>query len=55
MLFSVIKGQPSIPAGTRNTAYLAANNWDDWRKYRTMFYLTVVDGEGVLHEIGSLK
>lgn len=29
--------------------------WDDWGKYRTQFYLTVVDPKGQKHGIGQVK
>lgn len=38
-----------------NTAYLAEDRWDDWGKYRTQFYLRVVDKGGTVHDIGSVK
>lgn len=43
-------------AGNRpNHAYLSEDRWDDWRKYRTQFYLTICDASGVSHNIGSVK
>lgn len=37
------------------SAYLSKDNWDDWGKYRTQFYLTVVDPKGKEHNIGQVK
>ena len=55
MFFTVldVNGRPS--AGARNCAFLIRDNWDDWGKFRTMFYLQVVDAEGVVHDVGSVK
>lgn len=53
MYFKVISTQ--IPNGAKNCAFLTTDNWDDWRKYRTAFYLTVVDGEGKQYPIGTVK
>lgn len=55
MFFTVLNVGWSAPAGVRNRAFLSRDNWDDWRKYRTMFYLRVADAEGTIHDIGSVK
>lgn len=55
MFFTVIGVGARIPAGVRNCAYLSRDNWDDWGKYRTMFYLRVADAEGTVHDVGSVK
>jgi len=39
----------------RNQAFLFTDRWDDWGKFRTQFYLRVVDENGVVHDIGSVK
>ena len=43
-----------VPNQARNTAYLQADNWDDFG-YKTLFSLTIFDGEGNKHSIGSVK
>jgi len=54
LIFKVISHD--IPSNAkRNSAYLNLDNWDDWRKYCTQFYLTIVDHNGEHHRIGSLK
>lgn len=54
MFFTVIDGRaPNNPPP--ETAYLIADNWNDWFTYRTMFTLLVVDAAGQRHEAGSVK
>lgn len=55
MFFTVLRGARSVPTGARNQAFLFVDNWDDWGKYRTMFYLRVIDEDGNTHDIGSVK
>lgn len=42
---------PSIP----KTAYLVIDNWDDWFKFSTLYYLVVIDDKGQRHNIGGVK
>lgn len=45
-----------IPSNAKGwSAYLTSDNWDDWGKYRTQFYLTVIDPDGQKHAIGQVK
>ncbi len=54
MFFKVLsKGK--VPSDARNCAFLSIDNWDDWGKYRTMFFLIVADENGKIHDIGSVK
>jgi len=55
MEFKVIQGSNSVPNGVKNTVFLFEDNWDDWGKYRTKFYIRVVDKAGVSYDIGSVK
>ncbi len=55
MQFEVIERDQHECAYTRNVVHLRKDNWDDWFKYRTMFQATYIDGDGHLHELGSLK
>lgn len=42
------------PAAGLNTAYLNIDNWNDY-SFVTMFYLSLHDEKGILHDIGSVK
>lgn len=42
------------PSEQPNTAYIKANNWDDY-SYKSLFFLAVIDNEGVKHSIGNVK
>ena len=54
--FRIIGQGGSVPSGgTGWAAYLNRDKWDDWGKYCTQFYLTVVDAEGAQHGIGQVK
>jgi len=56
ILFRVIRQGSSVPSDAKGwSAYLNRDRWDDWGKYSTQFYLTVVDKEGEKHEIGQVK
>lgn len=37
------------------TGCLSSDRWDDWGKYCTQFYLTIIDQNGSYHNIGQLK
>lgn len=53
--FHVIDQRVRISSDVRWSAYLTHDDWDDWRKYCTQFYLTVVDQDGEQHGIGQVK
>lgn len=54
--FRTIAQGVSLPSNTRGwSAYLNRDRWDDWAKYCTQFYLTVVDQGGKHHGIGAVK
>lgn len=55
MNFNVIPHGTPLPSNVKNTVFLFEDNWDDWGKYRTKFYVRVVDNEGVAYDIGSVK
>ena len=45
-----------FPSDTQGwSAYLNRDQWDDWGKYCTQFYLTIVDQDGEQHGIGQVK
>ncbi len=52
MFFSISN---SVLTGVFSQAFLTEDNWDDWGKYRTQFYLRVADELGAVHDIGSVK
>lgn len=54
--FQIIGQRAEVPANTQGwSAYLNRDDWDDWGKYCTQFYLSVVDEEGKQHNIGQVK
>ena len=54
--FYLLSSDEYIPADAIGwSGYLDIDYWDDWRKYRTQFYLTMVDPDGHKHRIGQLK
>jgi predicted ATPase len=54
--FYILSKRERIPADAKGwSAFLDTDYWDDWKKFRTQFYLTVVDPEGVKHPIGQVK
>ena len=55
MLFTIVEMDSKLPKVGVNQAFLHVDRWDDWSKYRTQFYLSVFDGSGRLHTVGSVK
>jgi len=55
MRFEVISDSRRAPNEGRRVGYLWADNWNDWFKYQTLFYLTYFDDAGEKHVIGSVK
>lgn len=53
--FNVIRSSTTFYPKIPLTAYLREDNWDDHSKFQTQFYLTLIDEEGLEHEIGSVK
>jgi predicted ATPase len=53
--FYVVQRQPDAPRGEGAEAYLIRDNWNDWWRFRTQFYVYLFDQFGELHEIGSVK
>lgn len=54
-MFSVVEYLPGESSRRKNHVYLQTDDWDDWRKFRTMFTVYVVDDSGFLHEPGSIR
>lgn len=50
-----------LPVGTRpsaqacDSAYLLADNWDDWFKFSTLYTLVIYDEAGDRHSVGGVK
>ncbi|MFP3524868.1 AAA family ATPase [Pantoea sp. SIMBA_072] len=55
LTFKVIDGKSHIMPNNTRCVYLTNDNWDDWGKYETKYYMRVVDDTGNLKDIGSLK
>ena len=54
--FHIIGQHASVPSNAKVwSAYLNRDRWDDWGKYCTQFYLTIVDQKGENHGIGNVK
>lgn len=53
-LYTGGSGGESSPSQRPNTAYLKANNWDDYG-FKTLFALVVFDSKGNRHNIGGVK
>ncbi len=54
--FRIIGPRARVPSEAQGwSAYLKRDEWDDWGKYCTQFYLTIVDQDGEPHGIGQVK
>lgn len=54
--FHVIGPSASVPSKAKGgNAYLNRDRWDDWGKFCTQFYLTVIDDDGTERRIGQIK
>lgn len=54
--FHIIGPRARIPSEAKGwSAYLNRDHWDDWGKYCTQFYLTVIDHDDKQHDIGQVK
>src|SRR4051812_31751450 len=55
MRFTVISQRSRIPANSRSRAFLITDDWDDWFKFSTLYFLIVCDENGVEIEVGGVK
>lgn len=55
MEFYVVPALKMSPPSKRNVAYLEIDNWNDWGKYRTQYFLAYINASGKTIRIGSLK
>jgi hypothetical protein len=53
LIFTVLPPRSSIPHG-HDTFYLVSDRWDDF-SFKTQFFLTYRDTEGLKHDIGTVK
>jgi predicted ATPase len=54
MDFKIIPRNDRAPSSGFNTAYLTIDRWNDY-SFVTMFYLSLHDDKGELHELGNVK
>jgi len=54
MEFVKISRDGKLPASGKNTVYLQVDRWNDY-SFVTMFYISIHDENGNLHEIGNIK
>lgn len=54
-MFFTLLNTGDVPKTAIDQAFLFNDDWDDWFKYETKFWLVYVDKEGKQHGIGSLK
>lgn len=55
MNFVVLPNGKSPPDRDQSTFFLLTDNWDDWFRFSTLYYLIFLDNTGVKHEIGNVK
>lgn len=53
--FKVLSNHSKFPKAGEMQGFLLEDNWNDWFKYSTMYYLIVFDNAGVLHDLGRVK
>lgn len=54
LVFRKLERAANFRGQSRNVAYLKTDNWDDYG-FKTIFFLTVFDENGVENEIGTVK
>ena len=55
MRFYVIDSRTEIPEGAANQAFLITDNWNDWFKYQTQYWLIIYSPDGNEIDAGSVK
>ncbi|WP_449507368.1 AAA family ATPase [Enterobacter ludwigii] len=55
LIFKLVDSKGFITTDNKRCVYLTNDNWDDWGKYETKYYLRVVDDTGKIKDVGSLK
>jgi hypothetical protein len=54
MEFRVLSKSTFFPENGKDTAYLRIDHWNDY-SFITMFYMSLHDEDGLLHDIGEIK
>ncbi|UAN51626.1 MULTISPECIES: hypothetical protein [unclassified Serratia (in: enterobacteria)] len=55
LIFKLVESKGLITVDIKPCVYLTNDNWDDWGKYETKYYMRVVDDNGKMKDIGTLK
>lgn len=55
IIFKLVDSKNSISTENGRCVFLTNDNWDDWGKYETKYYMRVVDDNGKIKDIGHLK
>ena len=55
MRFEVVQRGQIERVFTKNVIYLHKDDWNDWFKYETMFYLSYSDEKGIQWSWGALR
>lgn len=55
MLFTVLPRGARVPQDPPLAGFLETDDWDDWFKFNTMYYLYIIDNAGNRRSIGSVK
>lgn len=55
MNFTVLPTRSYAPSTRASHVYLIKDDWNDWFKFRTMFYVVYTDEENKNHDIGHVK
>jgi predicted ATPase len=53
--FKVLPHGASATGPFTDQVHLVEDNWNDWFKYQTQYYLTYFDASGTAHDVGSVK
>lgn len=54
-MFYILECRPSNGSNYRDSVLLIKDNWDDWFKFETQYYVWYVDSSGEFQEIGAVK
>lgn len=55
MDFSLHYSRVNLPTGQKNAAFLIPLDWNDWYRFETLYFLFVLDEEGLPVSIGRVK
>lgn len=54
MNFTILQRNEKVPSSSKNHAFLKIDHWNDY-SFVTMFYLSILDDNSNLHNIGNIK